>query len=206
MMNLLKTCVFAALLTATAVAQDQMSGISWNIGIPTGQMSSYMNKTSYGGIGLEFGRYVDDNVSVGASFSWNVWSNLTGEIINLKNGAVSGTQIRYYNAFPMLLNAHYYLSESKHDPFKPYIGLNAGFYYILQRMDIGAYSLQNDNWHFGLAPEAGFLLEVSNRTYLTATARYNYAFDAGTTLGGKDNNSLAYWGVNVGLVWYTGWF
>jgi outer membrane protein W len=209
MTNLLKTFVLAALLTATAVGQNQMSGISWNIGIPTGQMSSYMDKISYGGFGVEFHKFTGENTSVGILFSWNVWSNLTGDIIPFSNGgvsgAVSGTQIRYYNSFPILLNVHYYLNE-KNAEFRPYAGLNVGTYYILQRLDIGTWSLSNDQWHFGLAPEAGFMVEVSNRTYLNVNARYNYAFDSGSTLGGKDDNSLAYWGINAGLVWYTGWF
>lgn len=205
MMNLLKTLVFAALFTGAAVAQDQLSGITWNIGIPTGQMSSFMDKASYGGFGFEFQRLLDENVSVGISFSWNIWSNLTEEIIPIKNGAVSGTQIRYYNVFPMFVSAHYYLAE-RNEPFKPFIGLNTGAYYVRQRLEIGVYAFDNDNWHFALAPEAGFLAEVSNRTYVTAAARYNYAFDSGETLGGNENNSLVYWGINVGVVWSTGWF
>jgi outer membrane protein W len=205
MNNLLKIVVLAVLLTATGVAQDQMSGLTWNIGIPTGQMATFNNSASYGGFGFTARKFIEDNTSVGLDLSWNYWSDLTDEIIPLNNGAISGTQIRYYNVFPMFLNAHYYLSD-KGDEFKPYFGLNVGTYYILQRLDIGVYTLDNDNWHFGLAPEAGFLFEVSDRTYLAATARYNYAFDSGTTLGGKDDNALAFWGINIGIFWATGWF
>ncbi|HCV43722.1 MAG TPA: hypothetical protein DGH68_09590 [Bacteroidetes bacterium] len=205
MNNLLKMFVFAVLLTATAVAQDQMSGITWNIGLPSGRMATYVDKASYGGFGFNAQKFIEDNTSVGIDLSWNYWSELTGDIITMDHGAISGTQIRYYNVFPMFLNAHYYLSD-KGDEFKPYFGLNVGTYYVLQRLDVGVYTLDNDNWHFGLAPEAGFLYEVSNRTYLSATARYNYAFDSGKTLGGKESNTLVYWGINVGIYWATGWF
>ncbi|HMK39584.1 MAG TPA: OmpW family outer membrane protein [Bacteroidota bacterium] len=204
MVKILKTLVLAALLTATAMGQNQMSGITWNMGFPTGRMADFMDKTSFSGFGIDFNRFVGDNTSVGVSFSWNYWSELNSDIINLNNGAVSGTQVRYYNSFAMLLNARYYLSEKNSD-FRPYAGINAGTYYITQRLDIGVYSFQNDHWHFGLAPEAGFLMEVSRGTYLNANFRYNYAVKSGTTYSGQDN-TLAYWGINVGLDWATGWF
>jgi len=205
MLKILKTFVLAVLFTAAAVAQNQqLSGVSWNIGFPTGQMASYIDKTSYGGFGFEFNRMVNDNVSLGANFSWNYWSELSQDIINLNNGAVSGTQIRYYNSFVMLLNARYYLSE-KSAEFKPYAGLNVGAYDILQRLDIGVYTLDNNHWHFGLTPEAGFLMEISRGTYLNTNVRYNYAFSSGTTYSGADN-TMAYWGINLGLIWATGWF
>jgi outer membrane protein W len=205
MMNFLKTFLFVALMSATALAQDQMSSLTWNIGIPAGRMASFMDKTSYSGFGFEFRRFLNENTSVGVSFSWSYWSHLTDEIISVNNGAVSGTQIRYYNSFPMFVSAHYYMNERNAD-FRPYVGLNVGAYYIRQRLEIGIYAFDDDNWHFGLAPEAGFMYQVSNRTYLSAAVRYNYAFDSGTTLAGKDDNSLAYWGVNIGIVWFSGWF
>jgi outer membrane protein W len=73
---------------------------------------------------------------VGGSFSWNIWSYLTGETINIENGAVTGTQIRYINSFPFFLNAHYYFGN-KAETFRPYFGVNVGAYYILQRYDRG---------------------------------------------------------------------
>ncbi len=91
---------------------------------------------------------------------------------------MSGTQIRYINSIPLMLNAHYYIG-GKRDQLRPYLGVNVGTYYITQRLDMGVYTLQNDNWHFGIAPEFGFLAEVSRGTYLTASGRYNYAFDSG---------------------------
>jgi outer membrane protein W len=205
-MRILAIVAAVVLLTTTASAQKQLlSGLSWNMGFPNGRMAQFVDESSFSGFGVEFRRFTSDNTSFGGSFSWNVWSQLTNETIQLNNGAVSGTQVRYINSFPLFLNAHYYLGH-KSDDFRPFFGVNVGTYYILQRLEIGVWAFDNDNWHFGLAPEAGLLIGISRGTYLTGTLRYNYAFDSGTTLGGKDDNSFAYWGVNIGISWMQGWF
>ena len=207
-MKLLKITILVALVAMPALAQrrgDQLTGLTWNIGIPVGQMSDFMNKTSFGGFGVDFRWFLDENASLGGSFSWNNWSEQTNETIPIKNGAIGGTQIRYYNVLPLLLNAHYYFGETGQD-IRPYVGLNIGAYVVNQRLDVGIYSFQNDNWHFGLAPEAGFLWHMDARSHIMIAARYNYAFDSGETLGGKENNSVAFLGVNLGFAWTTGWF
>jgi outer membrane protein W len=205
-MRILAIIAAVVTITASAGAQKQLlSGITWNMGFTTGRMAQFTDETSFSGFGVEFRRFTNDNVSFGGSFSWNVWSELTGETITFNQGAVSGTQVRYVNSFPLMLNAHYHLGH-KADDFRPFFGLNAGTYYILQRLEIGTLALDNDNWHFGLAPEAGFLMGISRGTYIIGTVRYNYAFDSGESLAGKDDNSYSYWGVNIGISWMQGWF
>jgi outer membrane protein W len=204
-MKLLKILVFAALFAGTAMAQNRvLSGMTWNIGIPTGRMANFMDKTSFGGFGIEARNFLSDDFSLGGSLSWNYWSEMTGETIQLQNGALSGTQIRYVNSFPMMVNAHYYIGDRK-DQLRPFLGLNVGAYYILQRLDMGIYTIDVDHWHFGIAPEAGILVEMSRDTYLTAVGRYNYAFSSGDAINGS-KNVVAYWGINVGVSWMTGWF
>jgi hypothetical protein len=207
-MKKLRTLVFAVLCTAaTAMAQDLMTSVTWNIGLPTGRMADLVDKASYSGFGLEFHKFLNEEVAVGGAFSWNYWSELTDQIIQIPNGAVSGTQIRYINSFPLFLNAYYYMNGRK-DDFRPFIGLNVGAYYIQQRLEIGMYAFEDKTWHFGLAPEAGFLFRVSGQTCLTAAVRYNSALSSGETAFGTGKNSLAYWGINVGMAWTSGsdWF
>ena len=203
-MKLLKLFVLATLFAGTAMAQGKMlSGITWNIGMPVGRLGNFMDKTSFGGFGFETHSFLSDEFSVGGSISWNYWSEMTGEVIQLKQGALGGTQIRYINSIPILLNATYYLG-GRRDELRPFIGLNAGAYYVLQRLDMGVYSLDNDHWHFGLAPEAGVLIETSGDTYITAAGRYNYGFASGETVSGE-KNTIAYWGINIGLVYTPSW-
>jgi hypothetical protein len=66
-MKLLKIIVLVSLVAVPALAQrgaDQLTGLSWHIGIPVGQMSDFMNKTSFGGFGVEFRRFLNENSSV----------------------------------------------------------------------------------------------------------------------------------------------
>lgn len=207
-MKLLKIFLFAALfigISGTALAQrNVLSGITWNIAMPAGRMSNFMDKTSFGGFGFETHYFSTDNFAFGGSISWNYWSEMTGEAIQLNHGALSGTQIRYVNSIPILLNATYYIG-GRRDEFRPFLGLNVGTYYILQRLDMGVYSLDNDHWHFGMAPEAGLMFKVSDDTWMTATGRYNYAFKSGETVSGGDN-TVAYWGINIGMSYTPSWF
>ena len=203
-MKILKVFILAVLFAGTAMAQSKvLSGITWNIGLPAGQMSNFMGKASYAGFGFETHNFLTDDFSVGGSVSWNYWSEMTGETIQLKQGALSGTQIRYVNSIPILLNGTFYLG-GRRDELRPFLGLNAGAYYILQRLDMGVYSLDNDHWHFGLAPEAGFLYRASDDTYITAAGRYNYAFSSGETVSGQ-KNTVAYWGINIGIAYTPSW-
>jgi len=204
-MKILKILVFTALFAATAMAQNQvLSGITWNIGLPSGRMSDFMDKASFGGFAIEGRRFLSEEFSVGGSFSWNYWSEKTGDIIQLKQGAVSGTQIRYVNSIPLLANAHYYIGD-KNDEIRPFLGVNVGAYYVRQRLDMGIWTLDVDHWHFGLSPEAGVLFKVDRDTYIGATGRYNYAFASGETVSGA-KNTVAYWGINIGAYWTPAWF
>ena len=65
---------------------------------------------------------------------------------------------------------------------------------------MGVYRIDNDNWHFGIAPEAGLIIPFGDPTAgLYLSGRYNYAFDSGTALGGEENNFYSYWEINVGF-------
>jgi hypothetical protein len=97
----------------------------------------------------------------------------------------------------MMANMHYYFGKRKDLRF--YMGANAGLYYILQRLDIGVWRIDSNNWHFGLAPEAGVLIPLDGQSHIIINLKYNYAFDAGTGLGGKEDNYYSYWGLNFGF-------
>ena len=97
-----------------------------------------------------------------------------------------------------MANMHYYFGKRRDVRF--YVGANAGLYYILQRLDLGVWRIDSDNWHFGLAPEVGVLIPLADgQTQFFVNAKYNYAFDSGTGLGNKDDNYYSYWGINFGF-------
>ncbi|MCL7926533.1 MAG: porin family protein [marine benthic group bacterium] len=206
MMRLLKGALASvALLVGTsgeAHAQDWWWGITYNMSATASLPGSsdsdvtFVDDFSFRGIGLE-ARYVPNrggNLSYGFSGSWNVLNEKTDEVVNLPGAAIGGTQLRYFNSVPLLVNAHYYFGSR--GGIRPYAGINAGTYWIERRVDIGISSIKDDNWHFGWAPELGVIVPLGRpEVALIANARYNWAFSAG---GSGDQK---YWGFNVGFMY-----
>jgi hypothetical protein len=194
-------------LVLNVFGQEMMSGLSYNMGMTTGETRDFVEDYSWRGFGFEVRSFRGDNFSVGGSFSWNIFDEKTGEVIQLQNqtGAVSGTQIRTFNSFPLMLNAHYYFGDPS-SSIKPYAGLNVGTYYITQRLEIGIFQFEENNWHFGLAPEFGLMFPTYSGSIFFVNARYNYAFKAGRTVGGNEGSDWQYWGFNVGVAFsYNAW-
>ena len=196
-------------ISIPSIAQESLTNLSWEIGLPTSKMGQYMGKESYRGFGLDFKKFLTKNTSVGLSIGWNLFDQRLDESINLSteniSGTVSGTQIRYINTFPILVNCNYYIG--KRNDLRTFIGLGAGMYYVLQRLDIGVYRIDSKNWHIGIAPEGGLLIPVfdSGTTFLAAV-RYNYAFDAGKSIGGNENNFYSYWSIRLGISISNRWY
>jgi len=192
-------------VATTAVAQGSFAGANWTIGFPTGRTNDFISKTSFGGMGVDIKRFFDDNATYGLNFGWSQYSEMVNETATWPSGALSGTQIRYLNLFPISLNADIYFGE-KRDELKTFAGLNAGAVMVRMRDDIGIYSFESTSWHFMLAPEIGFWFPVERGTYVTISARYNYAFDNGIDVFGNDVNKHSWVSLNIGLGWMQDWF
>ena len=204
-MKWLYSSILILIITASVSAQS-LGSMTYNVSFPTGKLNDYIDKISWRGIGIEGRWFSNKNISFGLSSGWNVFDQRTNELINIEkdgiSGTISGTQIRTINAVPILATAHYYTGKRR-DQFRFYFGAGAGMYYIKQRLEIGLVAFESDNWHFGLAPEAGVLVSLNRDITMILNTKYNYAFSAGEPLGGGDNNTYAYWGINVGFVWQS---
>jgi hypothetical protein len=204
-MKYILTFTFVMVFTLSGFAQQIFSGLSYNMGLTTGDTRDFVKDYSWRGFGFEIRNYKGNNVSFGASLSWNIFDEKTSELIRLEDGAISGTQIRTFNAFPLMLNAHYYVGNN-FDAIRPYFGLNVGTYYITQRLEIGILAFEENNWHFGLAPEFGIVFPSYSGSTFFINARYNYAFKAGKSIGGNEGWDFKYWGFNVGVAFsYNAW-
>jgi hypothetical protein len=195
------------LLLAFAInAQAQnntVAGISWSMGFGVGETSDYIGSPSFSGFTIEGHKFVKQNVSVGLMGGWNVFSEKNNSTVNIGNAALSGEQGRYLNVFPILVNASLYMSN-KNSKFVPFIRAHVGTYYIMQRFDIGVYTFNNYNWHFGIAPELGFNITASPEIDILVNAKYNYAFDSGVRLSGDEDNSYSFFTLNFGIS-YRNW-
>jgi len=190
--------------TSSIMAQKTIVGFTYGISLSTGKTHDFVADPSYVGFNIEFKKNVKKNLWVGLSMGWNVFGEETNETVHIENeqvgGDMSGNQARYINSFPILLNVAYSFGGGRSSKFVPYIGLNAGIYIINQRFNIGVYTFDNNNTHFGGAPELGFLIKSGSVNFLFNT-RYNYAFDSGTRFNGDEKNDHSYVSFNIGIAY-----
>jgi hypothetical protein len=197
-------------ISFTSFAQELLTNVTWNIGIPVSKMNQYTTDVTYRGFTISGRRFLDKYNSVGFMTGWNIFDEKSYDPIDLAggengSGTVSGTQVRSINSFPLLVGIHHHYG--KKEDMRVFVGLNAGMYYILQRLDMGVYRIDNDNWHFGMAPEAGIIIPFDGEnTGFYLGARYNYAFDSGTALGGSENNFYSFYELNIGFAFSSRWF
>ncbi|MCL7971978.1 MAG: porin family protein, partial [marine benthic group bacterium] len=190
-----------------AKAQDWWWGLTYQMSatssLPGNSNSdvNFIEDFSFRGLGID-ARYVPSrgsNYSFGFNFGWNVFSEKNDfgterNTISLPNADISGTQLRYFNSVPLLANASYYFGDR--GGIRPFVGVNAGTYYIERRVDIGVSAVVDDAWHFGWAPEIGLVVPLGRpEVALLTQIRYNWAFSSG---GSGDQK---YWGFNIGIAY-----
>jgi hypothetical protein len=166
------------------------------MGFTTQETQDFIKEFSWRGFGLEYKKFLNMRISLGFCTGWNIFDEKRADPLILENGTISGTQIRFINAFPLLVTSHLHFGKPR-SGFRPYIGLGAGTYYIIQRLEIGVMMLEEDNWHFGLMPEVGVLIPTES-LFVIISAKYNYAFAAGKSIG-KDPIDISYVSLNVGV-------
>ena len=186
-----------------AQAQTWSTGLSYSMGFGVSNTSDYISKPAFSGFNIEGHKLLKPNISVGLTTGWNVFSEKGNEVVQIQSGAVSGEHGKYLNIFPILVNASYYFTDKRQSKFVPFARAHVGTYYIMQRFDVGVYTFNNDNWHFGIAPEVGFMIAASRDVDILVNSRFNYAFDSGTQLGGNTDNSHSYISLNIGISYYN---
>jgi hypothetical protein len=190
----------ALLMFGTGYSQKEQwyGAFTYSVSFPSGDTKTFTDEISWRGIGLDYRYMIDRTYSVGLFFGWNVfYERAENKTTQTENGAVTGTSDRYINAFPIMANIHYYFGQRK--SIRPYVGLNAGGYIMLQRFEIGIFAWQKDQWQWGVAPEAGVVIPVERDFGIMLNGKFNYAFTGQDVFGRDINNS--YWQVNAGFVW-----
>lgn len=193
----------ALLFMSISISAQQFLGVaSYSTALGTGNTGDFISDFSYKGFQFEGRTFTNRNWTFGGSFGWNIFDAKLSELIHVEDGNeaadIQGTQLRYINSFPIMVNGHYYFLKRR-DPVRPFLGMNVGLYYINQRFELGIYQVEENNWHFGFAPEAGVLIPVGDISIML-NVKYNYALSAGKPIGGGTDNSHSYLTFNIGLV------
>jgi hypothetical protein len=178
-------------------AQDWYGIATWNVSFPTDETQDFVDEISYRGFGLEFRKTVNPATTVGILTGWEVFHQRTEETLEFEGGAASGSQDRTINSFPIMLGAHRYFGERGSS--RPYVGLSAGGFVLIQTLRIGVAEIEEDSWDWGIIPEAGVVVPMQYGAAFIANLRYHWSFTT-QNLAEKDTD-LTYWGIQVGFVW-----
>ena len=112
---------------------------------------------------------------------------------NERNLDIWGTQYRYINAWPLMLNSFYYFGDRR-STVRPYVGSGFGAYIAKRRVDVGLSTIDETKWQFGFSPEFGLLYEMGE-VNLLIKATYNYGLKTGNA------PALSYATIGVGFAW-----
>lgn len=135
------------------------------------------------------------SISTGFNFGWNIFNEkLSGEFTQ-GTKTLTGTQLRYINSYPMMIEGRYHIGNFSTSSITPYFGVGVGTIYNEKRTEMGIFVSTTDQWQFGLVPAVGALIPVGFSSMINIGVKYNYAFEAGDMMA---NSFLT---VNVGYVW-----
>jgi outer membrane protein W len=132
---------------------------------------------------------------VGFLVGWSAFEEETNKTFSTINGDITGEQSRLINSFPVMITTHYYLGEGRE--FRAFIGIGVGMYYFYHQLEQMDDNLESNKWHFGVAPEAGFVYLLES-IYTFVNVRYNYAFSAENEITGT-STSQSYLTFNIGF-------
>lgn len=193
-MKYITTLILGLLLTLSVRSQSLVC-VDYTIGFSLGETADYITSPSFRGFSIDTRYFVTDQFSLGGSFNWSTfYEKLSGASYTRDNMTITGTQYRYLNAFPILFQAHYYLG---YDIMKPraYIGAGIGPYVMNQRVDLGIWTWENKNWHFGMSPEIGLIYPINENTKINIGVKYHYVVKA------KETINYSWLGLNIGIAW-----
>src|SRR5262249_24848325 len=127
---------------------------------------------------------------------WNLLHDETDNPFVFSLGAASGKQFRDLQAMSLLGGAQWYTaplsSDSTATTVRPYVGLLTRGILVERRTDLGLFTiLEDQNWHLGVAPQAGLVATVHGFNILL-DARYTYGLPSG-------GSKVSFFGMNVGV-------
>lgn len=181
---------------APLFAQNNFA-VSYSIAMPTGDLNSFIGKTSFRGIAFDYRYTVKDNIAIGFSAAMNTFYEFkASDTYTVDNLSLTGKQYRYSNNIPLLVTGTYFLSPE--EPLKPFVSLGIGTMYSRRNTDMNLYTLELEAWNFALQPEIGVQYELSDMTALHLSLKYMHGFQAGNEL----TSAQSYFSLNVGFAFF----
>jgi outer membrane protein len=180
--------IIAVFVSTASFAQQSFWSFNYHMSFGMGEQSDYIADASFRGWGADGRAFLTQNISVGGSFSWEVFDQIyrdlpphqLTDIVDGVAGAVSGVQYRYINTLPILANAHYYLGQD--GAVRPYFGLGIGTAYTEQKTEIGLIAITANGWGFAVQPEVGVMIPFGlTGVGANVSGKFRYTTKAGDT-------------------------
>jgi hypothetical protein len=199
--------IIAFLITSDSFSQQKgkyLASLYYNMSFPLGRTSDFVKNPSFAGVTFDGKSFISNNTAIGLLFGWNVFNEEESGLQTFPSGAVFGNTAQYFNILPLMASVTFFPNTNRNVKTKFYMVGYVGAYDILQQLELGVNTVENNNWHFGLAPEIGVYYQAGRTTNLTLSARYNYAFSSGEALNGDESNYQTWINLNLGIG-YNSW-
>jgi opacity protein-like surface antigen len=182
-------------LALRSKAQTRYTRIDYNISFPTGHTPDFINKPSFRGGGFEFGGIFNQQFMLGLKLNWIVFNqHVPRSTFELGDYTINAEQFKYINIVPILIKGSYIINVDEYNIFQPYVSLGIGPSYIELRDDIGLKSVVNKAWSFTLNPEAGIMINVTNRFGFNVSGNYYQYFKT------SQYDYMGNFSINLGIV------
>jgi len=171
--------------------------ISYPIAFPMGDLGDYIDKPSFRGINMEFGKEIKPNLIAEIETGWNVfYQDVPDQVYTEGTASISGKQFRYTNSVPILAGAKWVLKSNNN--LVPYAGLALGTMYSDRSTDFGLYRISTDAWQFCVRPELGITFKSRNGPAAMLGVKYYSSFNS------SDLDGQSFLTVNIGVVFPYG--
>lgn len=194
MKKIFSIAILVATVGTVSFAQSNVT-LAYSIGLPTGDLSSFIGKSSFRGISFDYRYKFQHNMAVGLNVAWNVfYEELSRDSYTLGTETITGKQYRYSNNFPMLATFTYFLSEEE-EGVVPFASFGIGTMYTRRNTDMNLYTIEQEAWNFLIQPEIGVHYGMPDGFGLSASLKYNHGFAAGSEL----TEAQSYLSLNLGF-------
>jgi outer membrane protein len=182
-------------ISALSINAQSLWNVTYDMSLPLGDTKNFIDKMSFRGFGFDGRGFVNQNVSIGGSWNWNIfYSSEKNVTLTEDNITITGNHYNYGNYMPMMVIADYYFGED--GGVRPYIGTGVGTIWKEERKDIGSFNaIFDNNWQFGLTPEIGVYIPVATSSLVFFRAKYTYGVST------KNLSTTSYINFGVGLAW-----
>ena len=185
--------LFTGIITATQLkAQESLFSIQYSMGFGMGDLKEFNESASFRGMSFEYRYMMQPAIGVGFETGYNLfYDRLDYATYTQGTESISGVQYRYTHAVPVLAAIDYYLKPDT--KINPFVGLGLGTIYVYRDVDMGMFTLEDDDWQFALRPQVGTVISMQSFDFMLA-AKYMMGFKT------DDMAANNYFTLNVGII------